>query len=208
MTDWPGSRAWRAAVVAALCVEVVCAAVAVDGVHEVVLEKAGVGKVSRLPVSIRIVLESVLRNCDGKKVTADHVRELAAWKPVAARTDEIPFVVADSNAKVRSNVRVQSIVRLRVNGVATERLPLDEPTTGKYVEVMKAIDRNTGKPTELAFDERGMPVLDAAGAAADARPRLLRILRRRPPADVLPPVGGRPMARSSGPASPATRSQA
>jgi Subtilase family len=50
---------------------------------------------------------------------------------------------------------VQSIVRLRVNGVATERLLLDEPATGKYVEVMKAIDRNTGKPTELAFDERG-----------------------------------------------------
>ena len=68
---------------------------------------------------------------------------------------EIPFVVADSNAKARSNVRVQSIVRLRVNGVATERLPLDEPATGKYVEVMKAIDRNTGKPAELAFDERG-----------------------------------------------------
>src|SRR3954452_5792434 len=68
---------------------------------------------------------------------------------------EIPFVVADSNAKVRSNVRVQSIVRLRVNGVATERLPLDEPAAGKYVEVMKAIDRKTGKPIELAFDERG-----------------------------------------------------
>ena len=58
------------------------------------LEAAGVGRISRLPVSIRIVLESVLRNCDGKKVTADHVRELAAWKPVATRTDEIPFVVA------------------------------------------------------------------------------------------------------------------
>lgn len=68
---------------------------------------------------------------------------------------EVPFVVADSNAKVRSNVRVQSIVRLRVNGVATERLPLDEPASGKYVEVMKAIDRDTGRPTELAFDERG-----------------------------------------------------
>jgi len=49
---------------------------------------------SRLPVSIRIVLESVLRNCDGKKVTEDHVRELANWKPNAPRTDEIPFVVA------------------------------------------------------------------------------------------------------------------
>jgi aconitate hydratase len=58
------------------------------------LEQAGLGKVSRLPVSIRIVLESVLRNCDGKKVTQEHVRQLAGWKPVAERTDEIPFVVA------------------------------------------------------------------------------------------------------------------
>ncbi|MCU0768362.1 MAG: aconitase family protein, partial [Burkholderiaceae bacterium] len=58
------------------------------------LEKAGVGKVSRLPVSIRIVLESVLRNCDGVKVTEEHVRQLANWKPKADRTDEIPFIVA------------------------------------------------------------------------------------------------------------------
>ncbi|MGA2548757.1 MAG: aconitate hydratase AcnA [Burkholderiaceae bacterium] len=49
---------------------------------------------SRLPVSIRIVLESVLRNCDGKKITEEHVRQLASWQPMAARTDEIPFVVA------------------------------------------------------------------------------------------------------------------
>src|SRR5246127_3991262 len=57
------------------------------------LEKAGVGKVSRLPVSIRIVLESVLRNCDGKKVTEEHVHQLANWSPNAPRTAEIPFVV-------------------------------------------------------------------------------------------------------------------
>ena len=50
--------------------------------------------VNRLPVSIRIVLESVLRNCDGRKVTANHVKSLANWKPKAARVDEIPFVVA------------------------------------------------------------------------------------------------------------------
>jgi aconitate hydratase len=49
---------------------------------------------SRLPVSIRIVLESVLRNCDGKKVSAEHVKQLAGWKPTTARTDEIPFVVS------------------------------------------------------------------------------------------------------------------
>jgi len=51
-------------------------------------------KVGRLPVSIRIVLESVLRNCDGKKVTEAHVRQLAGWKPNAPRTEEIPFVLA------------------------------------------------------------------------------------------------------------------
>ena len=45
------------------------------------LEKAGLGKVSRLPVSLRVVLESVLRNCDGKRVTEDAVKALAAWKP-------------------------------------------------------------------------------------------------------------------------------
>ncbi|MBW8365117.1 MAG: aconitate hydratase [Rhizobium sp.] len=50
--------------------------------------------VTRLPVSIRIVLESVLRNCDGVKVTPEHVKQLANWKPNAARTEEIPFTVA------------------------------------------------------------------------------------------------------------------
>ena len=50
--------------------------------------------VSRLPVSIRILLESVLRNCDGKKVTPQHVEEVANWQPNAERSAEIPFVVA------------------------------------------------------------------------------------------------------------------
>src|SRR6266496_1453008 len=58
------------------------------------LEKAGVGAISTLPISIRLVLESVLRNCDGKKVTEANLRELANWKPTAQRTAEIPFVVA------------------------------------------------------------------------------------------------------------------
>ena len=58
------------------------------------LEAAGLGKISRLPVSIRIVLESVLRNCDGKKVSEQNVRDLASWKPDETRTAEVPFVVA------------------------------------------------------------------------------------------------------------------
>ncbi len=58
------------------------------------LEKAGVGPVSKLPVSIRLVLESVLRNCDGLKVQEANIKELANWKPNEERTAEIPFVVA------------------------------------------------------------------------------------------------------------------
>ena len=58
------------------------------------LEAALGQPLSRLPVSIRIVLESVLRNCDGVKVTPEHVKQLAAWKPNAARVEEIPFTVA------------------------------------------------------------------------------------------------------------------
>ena len=48
----------------------------------------------RLPISLRIVLESVLRNCDGKRVTPQHVSELANWQPNGLRTQEIPFVVS------------------------------------------------------------------------------------------------------------------
>src|SRR5438034_8562391 len=58
------------------------------------LEQAGVGAISTLPVSIRLVLESVLRNCDGNKVTEATVKALANWAPKAERTEEIPFVVA------------------------------------------------------------------------------------------------------------------
>ena len=58
------------------------------------LEEQGVGPVSKLPVSIRIVLESVLRNCDGKKVQARDVETLANWSAKAPAEEEIPFVVA------------------------------------------------------------------------------------------------------------------
>ena len=57
------------------------------------LAKSGMD-VSRLPTSIRIVLESLLRNCDGKRVSEHAVRMLASWQAKAARTEEIPFVVA------------------------------------------------------------------------------------------------------------------
>ena len=58
------------------------------------LEEQGVGKISRLPVSIRIVLESVLRNCDGKQVRRKDVETLAKWNAKKPANEEIPFVVA------------------------------------------------------------------------------------------------------------------
>ncbi len=58
------------------------------------LEKEGIAAISKLPVSIRIVLESVLRNYDGLKISEGDVRVLANWKPNERRTAEIPFVVA------------------------------------------------------------------------------------------------------------------
>jgi aconitate hydratase len=58
------------------------------------LEKQGLGAISRLPVSIRIVLESVLRNCDGKKVRRKDVETLANWNAKKPANEEIPFVVA------------------------------------------------------------------------------------------------------------------
>ncbi len=58
------------------------------------LAEQGIGNISRLPVSIRIVLESVLRNCDGKKVRRKDVETLANWNAKKPANEEIPFVVA------------------------------------------------------------------------------------------------------------------
>src|SRR4051812_5191479 len=58
------------------------------------LEKAGLGKVSRLPRSLRVVLESALRNYDGMKISETHLKNLAGWKPTGKRSEEVPFVVA------------------------------------------------------------------------------------------------------------------
>ena len=57
------------------------------------LEEAGLGKISRLPRSIRVVLEALVRQCDGKKITEEHVKALAAWQAHGERTMEIPFIV-------------------------------------------------------------------------------------------------------------------
>ena len=98
------------------------------------LEAAGLGKISRLPVSIRIVLESVLRNCDGKKVAEEHVRELAAWAPTAKRTDEIPFVVA------RVVLQDFTGVPLLVDLAAMRNVAADLSKNPKVIEPLVPVD--------------------------------------------------------------------
>ena len=58
------------------------------------LQKNGLTSISKLPLSIRVVLESVVRNCDEEKITSKHVTQLANWKPNGKRKNEIPFVVS------------------------------------------------------------------------------------------------------------------
>jgi aconitate hydratase len=98
------------------------------------LEKEGIGKVSRLPVSIRIVLESVLRNFDGTKITEENVRDLANWQANAERTEEVPFVVARVLLQDFTGVPLlvdlaamrSAVVRLNKNpGVIEPLVPVD-----------------------------------------------------------------------------------
>ena len=71
---------------------------------------------------------------------------------------EIPFFVTDSKSTVPATVRVESMTRLRVQDLGTERLSSDRRPSGRYIEVMKAVNRKTGAPVELAFDETGRRV--------------------------------------------------
>jgi aconitate hydratase len=84
------------------------------------LEEQGVGKISRLPVSIRIVLESVLRNCDGKKVRRKDVETLANWNAKKPANEEIPFVVA--RIVLQDFTGVPLVVDLAAMRSAVERL--------------------------------------------------------------------------------------
>jgi len=96
--------------------------------------------VSRLPVSIRIVLESVLRNCDGRKVTAEHVRQLASWGANAARKDEIPFVL--SRVVLQDFTGVPLLVDLAAMRSVTQRLGKDPKKVEPLVPVDLVVDHS------------------------------------------------------------------
>ena len=104
------------------------------------LEQAGLGKVSRLPVSIRLVLESVLRNCDGVAVTENDVKTLAAWNAAKPVDTEIPFVVA--RIVLQDFTGVPLLVDLAAMREAVAKLGKDSAVIEPLVPVDLVVDHS------------------------------------------------------------------
>src|SRR5690242_550432 len=104
------------------------------------LEEQEIGKISRLPVSIRIVLESVLRNCDGKKVRRKDVEALAKWNAKSPANEEIPFVVA--RIVLQDFTGVPLIVDLAAMRSAVQRLGGDPKIIEPLVPVDLVVDHS------------------------------------------------------------------
>ncbi len=105
------------------------------------LAKEGLGDISRLPVSIRIVLESILRNFDGgKKVGEEHIRQLTAWGANDTRTNEIPFVVA--RVILQDFTGVPLLVDLAAMRSAVQRMGKDAGVIEPLVPVDLVIDHS------------------------------------------------------------------
>ncbi len=113
------------------------------------LEAAGVGPISKLPVSIRIVLESVLRNVDGKKVTERDVRTLANWNAKSPAPEEIPFVVA--RIVLQDFTGVPLLVDLAAMRSAVARLGKNPKMIEPLVPVDLVVDHS------VQVDYAGMP---------------------------------------------------
>ncbi len=119
------------------------------------LEEAGIGKVSQLPVSIRIVLESVLRNCDGKKVAEKDVVALANWKAKEPAKEEIPFVVA--RIVLQDFTGVPLLVDLAAMRAAVAKLGADPKIIEPLVPVDLVVDHSVqvdfaGSPEALGLN--------------------------------------------------------
>jgi aconitate hydratase len=104
------------------------------------LEEQGIGPISRLPVSIRIVLESVLRNCDGRKVGRKDVENLANWNAKSPANAEIPFVVA--RIVLQDFTGVPLVVDLAAMRSAVQRLGGDPKIIEPLVPVDLVVDHS------------------------------------------------------------------
>ena len=125
------------------------------------LEAQGIGRVSRLPVSLRIVLESLLRNCDGTRVTEPQVRALANWRPEAKREEEVPFTVARIVLNCAAGIPLLGDLTAIRGAVKRMGYPADR--VGPRVPVDMALDHT------LTVDFHGTPDALAKNMALEMR---------------------------------------
>ena len=104
------------------------------------LEAQGIGKVSNLPVSIRILLESLLRNYDNQQITEQGVVDLANWDPKQPKSVEIPFKPARVLAQDFTGVPL--LVDLAAMRSAVEELGGDPQIIEPLVPVDLVIDHS------------------------------------------------------------------
>ncbi len=104
------------------------------------LEELGLGRISALPYSIRLLLESLLRNCDGYEVTEDDVRKLAGWNAAAPAEVEIPFKPA--RVVLQDFTGVPCVVDLAAMRSAMRRLGGDPRRINPLVPVDLVIDHS------------------------------------------------------------------
>jgi aconitate hydratase len=119
------------------------------------LEEAGVGPISKLPFSIRVVLESVLRNYDGTRITEEDVRTLANWAAKGDRTEEVPFVVA--RVVLQDFTGVPLLVDLAAMRSAVARMGRDPGVIEPLVPVDLVVDHSVqvdyyGSPDALRLN--------------------------------------------------------
>lgn len=113
------------------------------------LEQAGAGRISRLPVCLRIVLESLVRNCDHTKITEEHVLALAQWQPQGQRNSEIPFIVG--RIVLNDTAGIPLLGDLTALRGAMQRLGHDPAQVEPAVQVDMVIDHT------LTIDYHGTP---------------------------------------------------
>jgi aconitate hydratase len=119
------------------------------------LEALGLGAVSRLPFSIKVLLESVLRNCDGYLVTEDDVKSLAAWQPNGKAARDVPFKPA--RVILQDFTGVPVVVDLAAMRDAMKRMGGDPKRINPLVPVDLVIDHSVqvdvfGQPTALRLN--------------------------------------------------------
>jgi len=104
------------------------------------LEDAGLCRVSSLPYSIRILLEAVLRNCDGYEVTQDDVLHLAGWMPSMTEVVEVPFKPA--RVVLQDFTGVPAVVDLAAMRSAMKRLGGDPQLINPLIPADLVVDHS------------------------------------------------------------------